>query len=295
MILTRGIVVFLSLLSMAGNAHNIKLQKSQSSYQDTAGIDAAISNESYITETDTFLEGQAGYSRSTSTLDQTISENKSLGLQVITPSFLSVGLTGSQYENASQELKTRTIGIELGKKFFYSSSDSDEFKPNFGAKIRMERINFDQSKTLPRRKLEFGLEQTSTGLSLSLAPISWLEGSASYYRNRYREDVDTMKARLERFENLATLFSNLQNTLSSLSETSKSFSLRFLPASWIDTSVTRTFSEDLITDTQFYVDSVDIGIYYFPSVYLFLTAGENFSSIDSTKTKFTEISIQFNF
>lgn len=289
-----GVVLFLFSISGIGHAHNIKLIKSQSSDLNTTGIDAAINNESYIDDTDTFLEGYLGYSCSQNNLDESTSDNKNIGLQVITPNFLSLGLSTSQYGNTSAELQTKTLSAEIGKKIFYGD-EKDDFKPNFGVRLKAERIGLDQSKTFVRRKFDFSLEQTSTGLSLSIFPISWIELTTSYYRNRYNEDVETIKARLNRSEFIKSLFSNVQETLDSLSYSSKSFSLRVLPISWLDTTFTRTYSDDLVSDTQYFVDSLDIGFYYFPRVFVFLTTGEHYSSISTSKTSFSEISVQFNF
>lgn len=289
-----GIVLFLVSISSLGHAHNVKLIKSQSSDLNTTGLDAAFNNESYITENDTFFEGYAGYSSSQNTLDDSTSNNKHLGLQVLTPNFWSIGLTSSQYENSSEELKTKTISTELGKRFFYGT-DVDGFKPNIGIRLKAERIGLDQSKTFVRRKFDFSLEQTSTGLSLSTFPISWFELTGSYYRNKYNEDVETIKTKLNRSEFIRSLFSNIQHTLDSLSLTSTSLSLRFLPMSWVDMTLTRTYSDDLISDTEYFVDSVDLGFYYYSRVFVFITAGEHYSSVSTSKTNFSELSIQFNF
>jgi hypothetical protein len=289
-----GVVLFLFLFSKIGNAHNIKLTKNHSSTLENSSIDLAVNNESYIKDEDTFFEGYLGYTKSKNTLDQSDSDNKNIGIQIITPSFLSLNVMTSQYGNSAEELKTKTLVGEIGKKFFYDN-EVDGFKPNFGIKVKGERIGMDQSKTFARRKFDFSLEQISSGLSLSLFPISWFELTGSYYRFRYDQDVETLKTKLNRSDVLSSLFSNVANTIDSLSETSKSISFRFLPTEWIDTTITRTYSDDIISDTQYYVDSIDIGIYYFPLVHIFLTAGENYSSISTTKTNFNEIAIQFNF
>lgn len=291
---SRAIWILFFLSSLVCKAHNIKILKSQSSDQDTVGIDTAFNNESFISDADNFIEGYLGYSRSTNTLDQTTSENKSVGAQLLSPQFWSFSLFTSQYENVSQELKTRSLGLELGKKKFYGA-ESTTFKPNYGLKIRAERINLNQSRTFTRRKFEFALEQSSIGLLTSLFPYHWFEISGSYYRYRYSEDVSTIAARLQSSTGIATLFSNIKNTITSLSESSRALSLRFLPYSWIDTTFTRYFSEDLVSDSQYHVDSIDVGIYYFPRVYFFITSGQQFSSIDSTKTNFSEFLVQFNF
>lgn len=289
-----GVVLFPLLFSTIGNAHNIKFTKNQTSTLENSSIDLAFNNESYIKDEDTFFEGYLGYTKSKNTLDQSDSDNKNIGIQIITPSFLSLNVTTSQYGNSAEELKTKSLVGEVGQKFFFGK-DVDDFKPNFGIKVKGERIGMDQSKTFARRKFDFSLEQTSSGLSLSLFPISWFELTGSYYRFRYDQDVETLKTKLSRSDVLSSLFSNVANTLDSLSETSKSVSLRFLPTAWLDTTITRTYSDDIISDTQYYVDSIDIGIYYFPLVHIFLAAGENYSSISTAKTNFNEIAIQFNF
>jgi len=289
-----GIVLFLLLFLTTGNAHNVKITKNHTSTLENSGIDIAINNESVIKDEDTFLEGYLGYTKSKNTLDTSDSDNKNIGLQIITPSFLSLNITTSQFENSAEELKTKTLAGEVGQKFFYGK-DVDGFKPNFGIKAKGERIGMDQSKTFARRKFNFSLEQNSVGLSLSVFPISWFELSGSHYRFRYDQDVETLKTKLNRSDILSSLFSNIANTLDSLSETSKSVSLRFLPTSWLDTTITRTYSDDIISDTQYYVDSIDIGIYYFPLVHIFLAAGENYSTVSTEKTNFNEIGIQFNF
>ncbi len=289
-----GIVLFLILTTTIGHAHNIRLLKNQSSDLTTTGFEASANNESFLKDDDTFFEGTLGYSKIHNSYDTSDSDIKKIGFQVLTPSFLSANLYGDQYTNTSEELKTKTTGLELGKKVFYGI-ESDSFKPNFGVRLRSEKIDMQQSKTFTRRKFDFSLEQTSTGISVSLFPIPWFEVSGSYYENRYNQDFETIKTRLNRSEFLKSLFSNIQNTLDGLSEHSKSVSIKILPIDWIDATVTRTYSDDLLSETQYYVDSIDVGIYYFPKFFLVVAAGQNYSSVDSTKTTFSEISLQFNF
>ncbi len=289
-----GIVLFLVMTATTGHAHNVRLLKNQSSDLNTSGIEASANNESFIKDDDTFLEGTIGYFKIHNSYDDSDSDIKKLGVQILTPSFILVNAYGDQYTNTSEELKTKTIGLEIGKKFFYGS-EPENFKSNFGLRLRAEKIDMQQSKTFLRRKFDFGLEQTSTGVSASLSHFHWFEISGSYYENRYNQDFETIKAKLNRFEFLKSLFSNIQNTLDSLSEHSKSVSIKILPNEWIDATLTRTYSDDVLTETQYYVDSIDIGVYYFPKVFLVLAAGQNYSSVDSTKTTFSEFSLQFNF
>lgn len=290
-----GAIFFLVFLSLPGRAHNIKLVKSKSPDLVTNGIEGAINNEFNLEDSDTFLEGQVGIYKSNNSLDGSTAENRMLGFQAMTAGYFSLGLSTNLYENSYEELKTRTLGVELGKKFFYGQDSEEGFKPNFDLKIRVEKMNLEQSKTFVRRKFEFTLEQTSSGLSLHLAPVYWFEFGVSTSRNRYNEDISTLKDRLSRYELISSLLSNIQNTLDSLSETSHSVSLRFTLASWLDTTIIRTFSEDLISDTRYIVDSIDVGFYYFPNVYLFLASGQQYSSIDYNKHSFTDFTIQINF
>tara|TARA_B110001454_G_scaffold171291_1_gene162088 strand:+ start:123677 stop:124561 length:885 start_codon:yes stop_codon:yes gene_type:complete len=290
-----GVALFPILFSIISNAHNIKLTKNNTSTLENSSVDLAFNNEFYIKDEDTFFEGYLGYTKSKNTLDQSDSDNKNIGLQIITPSFLSLNVSTGQYSNSSEELKTKTLNGEVGQKFFYGQEVVDGFKPNFGVKVKGERIGMDQSKTFARRKFDFSLEQTSSGISLSAFPIYWFELTGSYYRFNYNQDVESIKTKLNRSEVLSSLFSNVANTLDSLSDVSQSISLRFLPTSWIDATITRTYSDDIISDTQYYVDSIDIGIYYFSRVHIFASAGENYSSISTSKTNFNEFALQFNF
>lgn len=289
-------VVFLLLfLSSLGNAHNVKLLKSQSSDLDSTGLDASFNNEANIADEDSFFEGTIGILKTKNSYDSSESETKNYGFQAITPDFITFGLVGSVYDNTSEELRTRTTGLEVGKKFLFGKEDASGFRTFFGFKIKGERVTLEQSKTFLRRKFDFGLEQSATGFSLSYGPASWFEVSGSYTKNKYNNDMETVKARLNQGTFLASFFSNLQNTLNSLSDTSKTLTLRLIPDSEFDISISRTFSDDLLTDTQYNVGTVDLGIYYFSRVYFFMTAGETYSSATSSKSTFTELSLQINF
>lgn len=292
-----GPILLIFFFSNLGWSHYIKATDNNSKNFKTLSMDVSFDNAKLISDDDVYIDGGGLFSRSESKVDSSITDFRLFKIGFITSNEWSLNLESGQLDNIDQELTTKINGLEVGKRFFISSlrQDDSNFTPDFCLKLKLEKTGYSQSQTFKIRKFDFSFEQTGTSLYISSKPIYWFSLYAKLTKYRYNQNVESVIEKTKTYPFLSSLFNNIQMTISSLAEQSKTIGFNFFILKDFELSLTRTYSEDLISNVQFNTNTLDFGSYYFNSLYIFVTVGENYNGADASKTAFTELSLQYNF
>jgi len=297
------ILAFLFFSNSWSWAHSLRMDGYSSATTSQAGVDGTITVPSTPTKEDLIFDFDLGAAKSHSKTTNTDTTENSLGFAVTTPTWWSFRAGFLASRNPDENLNTAEPSISVAKKLYYSETGKKEdgssaFDPFVKLSLKGSRSYMIQTSATSRSTAVFSLQQGSASLGIFWQPLeNWtfeLRGT-SYNYNRDIKALYGLLGSYPYLTQLSSRLSTINDTISSLPESSSSLSVGYILNSDWDFTLEYQRTRDLISGLYGTSSKLSLQWAFLSSWSLQFGVGNTVQSDTNEKSNLSELSLAYYF